>query len=94
MEELSDIVVAYGQSDEFSFVLRKHSRLYERRARRVRLLPRSGAPRRLSLTPRNSKLISVVVSLFTSHYVMRWPAHLGADCPLRSAPAFDGRVVR
>jgi hypothetical protein len=35
MEELSDIMLSYGQSDEFSFVLRKHSRLYERRARRV-----------------------------------------------------------
>ena len=35
MEELSDIVLAYGQSDEFSFVLRKHTGLYERRARRV-----------------------------------------------------------
>ena len=35
MEELSDIVLAYGQSDEFSFVLRKHTGLYERRARRA-----------------------------------------------------------
>ena len=33
MEELPDVVLAYGQSDEFSFVLRKHSGLYERRAR-------------------------------------------------------------
>ena len=54
-------------------------------------MPRRRAESRLR--PR-SKLISVVVSLFTSHYVMRWPEHFGPATPLRSAPAFDGRVVR
>ncbi len=33
LEELPDVVLAYGQSDEFSFVVRKLSQLYERRAR-------------------------------------------------------------
>lgn len=33
MEEFSDIVLAYGHSDEFSFVLRPTCSLYERRAR-------------------------------------------------------------
>jgi hypothetical protein len=33
LEELPDVVLAYGQSDEFSFVVRKLSTLYERRAR-------------------------------------------------------------
>ena len=33
LEELSDVVLAYGNSDEFSFVLRKQSTLYDRRAR-------------------------------------------------------------
>ena len=46
MEELSDIVLAYGQSDEYSFVLRKHSRLYDRRARRVAALSSHATPAR------------------------------------------------
>jgi tRNA(His) 5'-end guanylyltransferase len=29
------VVLAFGHSDEFSFVLKKHSQLYERRARHV-----------------------------------------------------------
>lgn len=39
-----------------------------------------------------SKLTSVLVSLFTSHYVLRWGDHF-PDTPLRSAPAFDARAV-
>jgi hypothetical protein len=35
----------------------------------------------------------VIVSLFTSNYVMRWAEHL-PDTPLRTAPAFDARAVR
>lgn len=33
MEELEDIVVAYGQSDEFSFVFNRSSTWFKRRAR-------------------------------------------------------------
>lgn len=33
MAELEDIVIAYGQSDEFSFVFKKTSTLFKRRAR-------------------------------------------------------------
>ncbi len=33
MGELEDIVIAYGQSDEFSFVFKKTSTLFKRRAR-------------------------------------------------------------
>jgi tRNA(His) guanylyltransferase len=33
MEELEDIVIAYGQSDEYSFVFRKKSNWFKRRAR-------------------------------------------------------------
>lgn len=71
MEDCSDIVFAYGVSDEYSFVLRKTSTLYQRRA---------------------SKLISVVVSLFSASYVMLWPTYM-AEKPLNYAPTFDGRTV-
>lgn len=33
MEELEDIAIAYGQSDEYSFVFKKKSRWFKRRAR-------------------------------------------------------------
>lgn len=33
VEDLADVVFAYGVSDEYSFVLRKTSTLYQRRAR-------------------------------------------------------------
>ncbi|KAL1516440.1 hypothetical protein ABEB36_000358 [Hypothenemus hampei] len=35
MEEYKDILLAYGQSDEFSFVLRKDSTLYNRRRSKI-----------------------------------------------------------
>ena len=94
MEEFSDVVLAYGHSDEFSLVLRKQSSLYERRAR-----CETGAarwPRRVahaSLARARSKLTSVLVSLFTATYVMRWGEHF-PDTPLQRAPAFDARAVR
>lgn len=33
MEELDDITIAYGQSDEFSFVFKRSSNWFKRRAR-------------------------------------------------------------
>jgi tRNA(His) guanylyltransferase len=33
METFHDIILAYGQSDEYSFVLKRNSTLYERRSR-------------------------------------------------------------
>ena len=93
------MALAYGQSDEYSFVVRKLSQLYERRARRAR----GAFSQRCDASPhvltgalaraRRSKLTSVMVSLFTAHYVMRWGEHMG-DTPLRCAPAFDARAVR
>ena len=35
MEQHSDIVVAIGESDEFSFVLRKSTSLFQRRASKI-----------------------------------------------------------
>ncbi len=41
MKEFSDLVLAYGQSDEFSFVLKRETNLFSRRAR-YKLEPREG----------------------------------------------------
>lgn len=70
-EDFPDVVFAYGVSDEFSFVLRKTSTLFQRRS---------------------SKLVSVIATLFTATYVMKWTQFFpGKD--LQYAPSFDGRAV-
>ena len=71
LREFPDIRVAFGQSDEFSFVFHASSQLYGRRS---------------------SKIVSLLTSCFTSHYVMQWPSVMEGR-PLRCAPLFDGRAV-
>ncbi|KAI8479774.1 tRNA-histidine guanylyltransferase 1-like [Branchiostoma belcheri] len=71
MNDFRDIVITYGQSDEFSFVLKKSTMLYSRRA---------------------SKLMTHIVSQFSSSYVFHWAQHF-PDQPLQYPPGFDGRVI-
>lgn len=35
MEDFEDIVIAYGHSDEFSFVINRHATVYKRRASKI-----------------------------------------------------------
>ncbi|GAQ82879.1 tRNAHis guanylyltransferase [Klebsormidium nitens] len=69
-EEFADIMLAYGQSDEYSFVFHKDTDIYNRRT---------------------SKFSTLIASLFTSHFVLKWPSFF--DTPLKLAPSFDGRAV-
>ncbi|KAH7156236.1 tRNA guanylyltransferase [Dactylonectria macrodidyma] len=70
--DMPEITIAYGVSDEFSFVFHKSCVLFERR---------------------ESKLVSTVVSTFTSNYVYAWSNHF-PDSPLSfPLPTFDGRAV-
>ncbi|XP_025094039.1 probable tRNA(His) guanylyltransferase [Pomacea canaliculata] len=71
MEDLKDIVMAYGQSDEYSFVFHKNTALYNRRG---------------------SKIMTNVVSLFSSSYTMLWPRYF-INQELQYPPSFDARVV-
>ncbi|KAI0775278.1 tRNAHis guanylyltransferase [Trametes elegans] len=71
MKEFKDIVLAFGESDEYSFLFRKSAALYNRR---------------------ESKILSMITSLFTSSYVFNWPRYL-PDTPLKYCPSFDGRIV-
>lgn len=71
MEEFKDVVLAYGQSDEYSFVLHKASNVYNRRG---------------------SKIMTNIVSLFASSFVMLWPRYFSTQ-ELHYPPAFDARVV-
>eukprot|EP00026_Physarum_polycephalum_P014727 Phypoly_transcript_15274.p1 GENE.Phypoly_transcript_15274~~Phypoly_transcript_15274.p1 ORF type:complete len:281 (+),score=37.75 Phypoly_transcript_15274:70-843(+) len=71
MKEFSDIVVSYGESDEFSFVLRRKATLFQRR---------------------ESKIITNIVSYFTSNFVFQWPQFFPST-PLLYPPTFDARAV-
>lgn len=71
LNEFQDIVLAYGQSDEYSFVFHKSCQVYNRRA---------------------SKIMSNVVSLFTSSFTMYWSRYFNTQ-ELLYPPSFDGRVV-
>ncbi|GAU90337.1 hypothetical protein RvY_02766 [Ramazzottius varieornatus] len=71
MKDFKDVVIAYGQSDEYSFVLDKKTNLYNRR---------------------ESKILSNMVSLFTSCFTFHW-SEFFPTTPLKYAPSFDGRVI-
>ncbi|KAH7860437.1 hypothetical protein Vadar_013408 [Vaccinium darrowii] len=71
LEEYPDIVFSYGFMDEYSFVLKKKSKFYKRRA---------------------SKILSVVVSLFTSVYVTKWKDYF-PQMELTLAPSFQSRII-
>ncbi|CAI2168628.1 18818_t:CDS:2 [Funneliformis geosporum] len=72
MIEIHDIILAYGQSDEYSFILKKESNLFNRRS---------------------AKIVSTIVSLFTSNYVFHWKTYF-PDKELQYPPSFDGRAVQ
>ncbi|KAG0252880.1 hypothetical protein DFQ27_007800 [Actinomortierella ambigua] len=72
MKELHDIVLAFGESDEFSFLFRKSTDLYQRR---------------------EAKIVTTVVSLFTSAYLYFWNDYFPASQRPKYPPCFDGRAV-
>ena len=71
MNEFNDIILSYGESDEFSFVFRRECNMFQRR---------------------EMKLVSTLVSLFTSNYVCAWRDFF-PDLPLQYPPSFDGRAI-
>ena len=85
MNSFTEIIMAFGQSDEYSFVFKKSAKVFNRR---------------------EDKILSCVLSLFTSAYVFKFgeffkePVKEGEEekseipmaRPLR-IPSFDGRVV-
>ena len=46
----------------------------------------------LSAGRRSAKLVSLVTSLFSATYAIRWQEHF-PETPLQSTPMFDGRAV-
>lgn len=73
LKEIPDISLAYGISDEFSFIYDRSSNLFDRR---------------------ESKILTTVVSTFTSYYVYLWPSHFPDKSLSAPMPSFDGRVAQ
>ncbi|KAG8368974.1 hypothetical protein BUALT_Bualt15G0102000 [Buddleja alternifolia] len=71
LEQFPDIIFSYGYNDEYSFILKKGTKFYQRRA---------------------SKILSLIVSFFTSVYVTKWKV-LFPQKDLRYAPSFQSRVI-
>ncbi|CAG5133967.1 unnamed protein product [Candidula unifasciata] len=71
MSDCPDIVLAYGQSDEYSFVFHKNCKLYGRRA---------------------SKILTSVVSLFSSSFTLFWPHFFNVQ-ELKYPPVFEAKVA-
>ncbi|KAF8469123.1 putative tRNAHis guanylyltransferase [Kalaharituber pfeilii] len=72
LRDVTDIILGYGVSDEYSFVLDRSCNLFERR---------------------ESKLISIIASTFTSYYTYLWPKFF-PDTELQDPlPSFDARAV-
>ncbi|RVW55106.1 tRNA(His) guanylyltransferase 1 [Vitis vinifera] len=71
LEEYPDIVFSYGFSDEYSFVFKKTTKFYQRRA---------------------SKIVSLVVSFFTSIYTTKWKEFFPHK-ELRYPPSFRAWVI-
>ncbi|KAF9902096.1 hypothetical protein BX616_002031, partial [Lobosporangium transversale] len=72
MHELDDILLAFGESDEYSFLFRRSTDLYQRR---------------------EAKIVSTVVSLFTSAFVYYWNDYFPEMKRPLYPPVFDGRAV-
>ena len=70
MSSFTDIIISYGQSDEYSFLFKKSTKVFNRR---------------------EDKILSCVLSLFSSAYSLNFEKHFG-ERP-KKIPSFDGRVV-
>ena len=65
-------MIAYGDSDEYSFVFNKHANLFNRR---------------------KDKILSCVVSLFSSTYCFYLPKYFEGTVSFDVIPSFDARIV-
>lgn len=77
MKQFTEIVIAYGDSDEYSFVFKKSAKVFNRR---------------------EDKILSTVLSLFSTSYVFFWDKYFANEDPalsekLKKVPSFDARVV-
>lgn len=88
MREFSDIVLGFGQSDEFRYVYLIRDTPIPQSSFVSFLLRKSAA----LYNRRRSKITSILCSYFTASYVMNWVSYF-PDTPLRFIPSFDARVI-
>jgi tRNA(His) guanylyltransferase len=84
-----DITIAYGQSDEYSFVLAEDTTLWDRRYGTVEFETRSVT----ESICRSSKLATSISTMFTAEYCMQWSTFFPDRTLERPFPTFDGRCV-
>ena len=72
MHNFTDITLAFGESDEYSFIFKKSAKVFNRR---------------------EDKILSCVLSLFTSAYTYKFCEHFTSFARPLSIPSFDGRIV-
>jgi tRNA(His) guanylyltransferase len=73
INNMKEIVIAYGQSDEYSFVFKRRAKVFDRR---------------------EDKILTTVVSLFSSAYVYHQRTYFPDLKALSTViPSFDGRLV-
>lgn len=93
MEEFKDISIAYGQSDEYSFIFRYCPMIYSICSRSTDIKMHSIFRKETQVYSRRSaKLSTNVCSLFTSAFVYYWSEYFPTSKPLYP-PVFDGRTV-
>ena len=90
MREFKDIVLAFGESDEYrgSPACFHMMRTRHRIARFSFLFKKSSA----LYNRRHAKILTTVTSLFTSSYVFNWSKYF-PDTSLNYPPSFDGRIT-
>lgn len=88
MEVHPDIVLAFGESDEYRYALRPWFLLLIWLNLPSFLLKRSTT----IYNRRQSKILSTLTSQFTSSYVFHWSKYFPST-PLQYPPSFDGRIV-
>ncbi|KAF5379751.1 hypothetical protein D9615_005768 [Tricholomella constricta] len=105
MEEYSDIVLGFGESDEFRvsfhatdwvlyrcFAIDRSSEtaaIIHLYSDVITFLLRKSTE---LYNRRQAKIVSTLTSLFTSSYVFNWPRYF-PDNPLQYPPSFDGRII-
>ena len=98
LKTFSDIRLAFGHSDEYSFVLHKSSNLYGEHTCHTwspAALFHMRVDEQLVFAfagRRASKLISLVTSCFSASYAYLWPQFFPATA-MEAVPCFDGRAV-
>ena len=91
MEEFSDIVLGFGESDEFrclAFFACNGIRINCTVSSDSFLLRRSTT----LYKRRETKILSTLVSHFTAAYIFNWATYF-ASTPLQYPPTFDARII-